>query len=126
MRAGWMNCAVRRRVFFGISLIGLGLVLLAAHFDWLDWDDVRFWQYWPVILMAHGLSHLLIPNRSGDRIKGMFEFLVGVWCQACVLHWHEWSFHRTWPVLVILYGLRLMIEGNELAVSEEERHHETV
>lgn len=45
----------------GIVLILIGLVFLATNFGLLDWGQL--WKFWPLILVAAGLS-MLWPRKT--------------------------------------------------------------
>lgn len=44
----------------GIVLIAIGVLLLLQNFGILDWSSL--WKFWPVILVAVGIS-MLLPKR---------------------------------------------------------------
>jgi NADH-quinone oxidoreductase subunit L len=52
------------RVIWGLIILVLGVLLLAANFGWIDWGFVLSrWQLWPLILVLIGIG-LLFRGRN--------------------------------------------------------------
>jgi len=85
----------------GLLIIVFGLLLTADNLGWVSTQ--RFlWTYWPVILIAVGLTKLLTGAGSG-RIFGALVMLVGIGLEA------ERLFHididAWWPMLLVGLGI---------------------
>jgi hypothetical protein len=87
-----------------VALITIGLIFLAERLDWgRDW---RFDQLWPLILIAIGFVHLLVPGKDGRRWGGLWLVLVGgllLLNQLRVL-----MLHQTWPLFIVAGGLAIL------------------
>ncbi len=51
-------------IFWGLLLIGLGLVFLLANFDVIAID--RIWDFWPVLIIVIGLKMIFEYSRKKD------------------------------------------------------------
>jgi predicted membrane protein len=61
-----------RNLFWGIFLIGLGLIFLLDNLNYLDFGDVVH-RYWPLILIYFGLQTLVSSRKSFDSKKNSSE-----------------------------------------------------
>jgi hypothetical protein len=102
-------------VFWGLLLILAGTAFLIDRFDLVD---VHRW--WPMFLIALGVSRLLSGKQPWG---GVWLVLVGLWCQAAVLHVYGTSFGSSWPLLLIALGatmvLRAFFEGFRVRHGED-------
>jgi predicted membrane protein len=82
----------------GVILIALGILFLLDNLGWFEAGDL--FSYWPLILVAVGLSRLL----GRDRFGGAVLVIVGVLLQ---LHWLDiisLRFEILWPLALVLIG----------------------
>ncbi len=97
------------KLFFGLLLIFIGLVFTFDQMGWIDADEV--WQYWPVFLIAAGLSKLVWPGSTGSRLNGVVLVVVGTWLLFEILDIVYFSFWNYWPLLLVLIGVRIAWRG---------------
>jgi hypothetical protein len=100
----------RRRVVFpprllvGLAFVAAGALLALDRFTALDVGPL--WRYWPLFLIAIGLSKLTQPG--GGRGAGLILVGVGTGFLGTNLHWWHLSFNDLFPFLIIALGV-LMI-----------------
>jgi len=95
------------RIFWGLVLVILGVLFLLDQMDRLDFGYIIS-TYWPVILIALGLS-ILVGNRFRHQGPGLFFIVFGVFfllAELDVLRYSAW--HYIWPALIIIIGLWLI------------------
>jgi lia operon protein LiaF len=106
-----------QRIFWGIVLIGIGVVFL---FDQIGVLDVDFGDlartFWPVFVILVGVHGLLMQPRGGYWWN-FFIILIGVFFLGRNLDWFEWEFgdllRGIGPFALILFGLMLIFRGNK-------------
>jgi len=93
---------------FGVLLIALGVLWVLKNTHMIDFEIK---QWWPLILIAIGLIHLINRRRLFDFSGWLFLIVGGIFLltENDVLHRHEvWKF---WPVLLVLVGLYIIFKG---------------
>ncbi|MBN2207256.1 MAG: hypothetical protein JW742_07615 [Candidatus Aminicenantes bacterium] len=53
-------------IFWGLFLMGLGVLFLLANFDVIDYGSI--WKYWPVLIIVIGVK-LVFEHASAGRTK---------------------------------------------------------
>ena len=94
----------------------LGLVLLTigilASLDSLDiWNAGRIWEYWPVLLIALGLSHEIDAIRHRRRQSGYILLAVGVWMLFGTQHFFDLSVRSAFPIGIVVVGLGVLLHA---------------
>ncbi|MGD9345419.1 MAG: DUF5668 domain-containing protein [Candidatus Aminicenantes bacterium] len=97
------------RVFAGILIIVIGVIFLLGSLDRIDVGDLLS-EYWPLILVAIGLWHILAHN---FRQVGTGLILIVVGSVFMLIKWgilgtSFWSVF--WPVLIIAAGLWILLK----------------
>ncbi len=92
------------RIFWGLIIMAVGVLLLLQQMDKLDFGDVVS-RYWPLILILVGIWQLIA---NGFRNTGgpLFLIALGVIFQLWkldILGRRTWNY--VWPLLIILAGL---------------------
>ena len=85
------------RLIGGITLVVLGFLFLVDNL--FTWDVGYLWNYWPLILVAIGVSKL---TRGWGRGGGFFLIVLGAFFlldQLDLLYAED-----TWPVLIMALG----------------------
>ncbi len=98
--------------FFGLLLIGLGIVFLLGQFI-----DVRIGAFlWPFVVIAFGGMFFLGmfaggPSAGGLAIPGSIISMIGLilLAQNTFGHWEGWSYD--WTLILIAVGIGLVIRG---------------
>lgn len=97
------------RIFAGLLIIVIGVIFLLGSLDKIDVGDLIA-DYWPLILIAIGLWHLLAHN---FRQVGTGLILIAVGSVFMLIKWgilgtNFWSVF--WPVLIIAVGLWILLK----------------
>jgi predicted membrane protein len=93
---------------FGVLLIALGVLWALKNTHVIEFEIK---QWWPLILIAIGLIHLINRRRFFDFSGWLFLIVGGAFLltENDVLDRHDvWKF---WPVLLILVGLYIIFRG---------------
>jgi predicted membrane protein len=91
----------------GLILAGIGVLLLLQNLGILYVDDL--WMYWPVILIALGVSKAATAYGFGGRIWGGAMAIVGgvfLLRNFDIIHGNAWNF--VWPVILIFAGIAML------------------
>jgi Predicted membrane protein len=103
------------RVFWGIVLVGAGVIFLLnqAGVISIDIGDV-FKTFWPVILLLVGIQGMLL-QRNGGQWWNAILILLALYFLARNLDWVEWEFHDlirfVGPIALIVFGLYMIARG---------------
>ena len=101
---------------FGVFLVILGTVLLAAQF----FPGVGWGQLWPLIIVAMGLGQMIVPGWGDERgvmrvMDGLGSVLIGLVFLGNTLGYIAWSVWwvllSLWPVLLIAGGIAIIGKG---------------
>ena len=95
----------RRRLVVGVLMIALGLLFLLDRFFVIDVGEA--WRFWPLILVAFGLSRIFGAFPGRRRRWGMMQVVLGVWLlldQIDVVDAGD-----SWPVLVMAIGAVIIV-----------------
>lgn len=94
------------RMVVGLFVILLGTLLTLDNFDILEVEDFLAW--WPTVLIALGLVHLLQPRRS--KVGGTLFLLIGSVLLAANLGYLPMNVWELWPLIFVFIGIS-MISG---------------
>ncbi len=90
------------RLIVGLAVISVGLILTLDNFDVLEADNLLI--YWPLVLIAIGLTRIFGSNPSNLVVALMF-IGVGAWIlmfNLGITDLEPWDFF--WPILLIVVG----------------------
>ena len=97
-------------LIIGVILAGIGVLLLLQNLGVLPIDDL--WRYWPVILIAVGMSRIATACGTGGRVWGAAVALVGVVFLLDNLGYirgNVWNY--LWPVVLIVIGVGMLVRS---------------
>lgn len=101
-----MNDSIRRhdlsRLIIGLAVCALGVLFTLDHMDVLDAGNLL--EYWPLFLVAIGLSRLLQAPGGQGRGFGLILVVVGTWLLLYNLELVDFGIRDVWPVLLVLVG----------------------
>ncbi len=103
-----MNCehSRRRRAYFGIALITLGIFLILEKLEIIQWPITDILTSWQMILIGIGVISLLGGNRTG----GMIVLMVGVFFLIPeVFEVSDKMRKISWPLLLVGIGLAMLV-----------------
>src|SRR5579863_3084957 len=117
-RARWEDRMARRQyrsgshgVFFGAIVVAIGSLLLLDNLGIVRFHDV--WQYWPVLLVAFGVSRIVDSRTPSGWIWGGMVTLVGAFFLLDTLDIITFNFAMLWPVLLIAFGVSVLVGALE-------------
>jgi predicted membrane protein len=117
-KARWEDRMSRRRhhsgssgIFFGAIVVAIGVLLLLDNLRIIRFHDV--WQYWPVLLVAWGVSRIVDSRAPSGWILGGVVTLVGAFMLLDTLDIFVFNFAVIWPVLLIAFGVSVLVRALE-------------
>jgi hypothetical protein len=87
------------QIFWGVTLIGIGLAFLAQRLGWLT---ISPFKLWPAVFIAMGLGSLLSGGHGS--LLGAFSFF---WMGA-IFFLHNFDvigLQDSWPLFIVLAGI---------------------
>jgi len=97
------------RVFWGLLLIGVGVLFLLDQLGEVDFGDI-IGRYWPAIFILIGLS-ILIGHNFQNVGSGLFFIFFGCFfllLKLRIIHHEIWYYF--WPVVIIALGLWILFK----------------
>jgi hypothetical protein len=91
----------------GLIVLGIGLMLTLDNFGVLD--SRRFWQLWPLILVALGLTRLSHWAKAGGRPDGLGLLAVGL--AFLLVNFHVLSFRQLFPLFMLGAGALILAKA---------------
>jgi len=91
-------------LLLGVLLFAAGVIFLLDNFD-VIYIGVPATRFWPLIVVAVGLSKYLQADSAYERRRGFWWIFIGLWLLVSVLHMFGLSFHTSWPLLLIGLGI---------------------
>jgi len=98
-------------IFFGAIVVAIGVLLLLDNLGIFRFHDV--WQYWPVLLVAWGVSRLVDSNSPSGYVWGGIVTLVGAFLLLDKLDIISFNFAVLWPLLLIAFGVTVLVRALE-------------
>jgi hypothetical protein len=92
----------------GLGVLAVGAILLLDNFGIMDAEDL--FQYWPVLLMLIGVSHLVRPKGSRRLFSGLIWIAVGVVVLLSNLDYIGFEIWDLWPVVLVIVGANLILK----------------
>ena len=98
----------RSNIVFGLILTTVGVLFLLHNLDLFYIHDI--WRYWPLLLMAVGLSKAMW-GRGGERMFGAVALFIGcVFFFDNVFGWHV-HLGQLWPVILVIVGISVVVQS---------------
>jgi hypothetical protein len=94
---------INEKVITGGLLLLLGVLFILDNFHVIDAGSL--WDYWPLFIIAPGLSRLLTPTRPGQRVGGVILVAIGSLFLLRNLGFLWVPFHKLWPFGLVALGL---------------------
>lgn len=95
------------RIFWGLTLIGLGILFLLDQLGEVDFGEVVS-RYWPAVFILIGLS-ILVGSGRRSAGPGLFFILFGAFFLLMRLEILNRSLWNYWPVFVIGAGVWVLL-----------------
>ncbi|HTB20557.1 MAG TPA: DUF5668 domain-containing protein [Bryobacteraceae bacterium] len=117
-RARWEDRMSRRQyrsgthgLFFGVIVVAVGCLLLLDNLGILRFHDI--WQYWPVLLVAYGVSRIVDSHNPSGYVWGGVIALIGAFLLLDKLDIIVFNFAVVWPLILIAFGLTVLVRALE-------------
>lgn len=98
-------------LFFGAIVVTVGCLLLLDNLGIIRFHD--FWQYWPVLLIAFGVSRIVDSRMPSGWIWGGMVALAGAFLLLRNLDIIFFDFSVVWPVILIAFGASVLFGALE-------------
>ena len=92
--------------FLGIIIIAVGIVFMLDNLNIIYAGD--FIRYWPVLLIAYGITNVSQASKNSGQIFGWILILIGSLKLLDVLNFIDFRIWDWWPVVFILIGLNFL------------------
>ncbi len=117
-RARWEDRMSRRHshsgshgFFFGAVVVAIGCLLLLDNLRIVRFHDV--WQYWPVLLIAYGVSRVVDSRTPSGYVWGGAVALIGGFLLLDNLDIIVFNAAVVWPLLLIAFGIHVLVRAME-------------
>jgi predicted membrane protein len=111
-RGGFRGHAGLSGIVIGALIVAIGLIILLDNLRIIRVYDI--WRFWPVILIAAGISKILESRMPGGQVWGGLMVLVGVAFLLDNLHIVIFDFeveHLIWPLAIIGFGVFMLLRA---------------
>jgi predicted membrane protein len=117
-RSRWEDRMSRRQyrsgthgLFFGAIVVAVGCLLLLDNLGIVRFHDI--WQYWPVLLVAYGVSRIVDSRTPSGYVWGGVMALIGAFLLLDTLDIIVFNFAVVWPLLLIAFGISVLVRALE-------------
>jgi len=95
----------------GAIVVAVGLLLLLDNLGIIRFRDL--WQYWPVLLIVWGLSHIFSKRGLASYAWGGVIALIGALLLLDNLDIIFFNVHLIWPLIIIAVGVAMLLHALE-------------
>jgi predicted membrane protein len=92
-------------------VVALGCLLLLDNLRIVRFHD--FWQYWPVLLIAYGVSRIMDSQSPSGYVWGGAVALIGSFLLLDNLDIIAFNAEVIWPLLLIAFGVHVLVRAME-------------
>jgi predicted membrane protein len=97
------------QLILGILIICIGVIFTLDELGYAP--ALSFLKFWPMALVAIGVTKMLAARDGGGAFAGLIFTLVGVWLQGEELNLIHINFRNVWPLVLVLFGGYLVWQG---------------
>ncbi len=109
---GWRrNRSRSSSLVMGTAVVAVGLILLLDNLGIVPAHEL--WDYWPLILIALGVTRILDSHSQAALIWGGLVAGIGALFLLRNLHIFYFNFEFFWPLIVIAVGASMLLRGLE-------------
>lgn len=87
---------------WGLGLVAVGTIILLQYFDVVPFRMWRDW--WPFIIIAIGLTQLLLARGPQNIGGGLSLALLGVWFLMAANRMYGLTWANSWPLALVASG----------------------
>jgi len=103
MERKWMS----GQAIMGAAAVLIGTLLLLDNFDVVD--ARVFIRWWPVFLVAFGISRVRYSSHRGGQFAGVVIAIVGGILLSRNLGFTSLGFQELWPLILVLVGVSMLL-----------------
>jgi hypothetical protein len=108
-REDWNERGSRNRLFWGITLITLGVISGLDYLHALPWSLGE--TTWPFIVIVIGVVQAATAYSAKKLGSGISLALMGGWFWVAVNHWHGFSWTNSWPLALVASGVGMVVHS---------------
>ena len=105
----WAERGRSSRLFWGITLIVLGLFAALDYVGMIPWPLGR--TTWPVIVIVLGIVRAATAWSARKLGNGVSLALLGGWFWIAVNHWHGFTWTNSWPLALVASGTGMVVHA---------------
>jgi predicted membrane protein len=98
-------------LFFGAIIVAAGCLLLLDNLGIVRFHDI--WQYWPVLLVAWGVSRIVDSRSPSGWVWGGIIALIGAFLLLDALDIFVFNIEVMWPLILIAVGVSVLVRTME-------------
>ncbi len=98
-------------IFFGAIVVAIGCLLLLDNMGIVRFHDI--WQYWPVLMIAFGISRIVDSRSPSGWVWGGMMCLIGAFLLLDTLDIIVFNFSVVWPLILIAFGISVLVRATE-------------
>lgn len=92
-----------RRMFWGMALISMGIVLMAVQIGAVpDWFEG--YQWWGGVVVFLGLAMMISAKRAENVGNGVMFVFLGLWFVIVSNRLFGFSWYNSWPLALVAVG----------------------
>jgi hypothetical protein len=95
----------RGQLIAGVVIVVIGLLMVVERIG--GFYVGRFWELWPLIVVAVGIARL--SGDSEQRRSGLTIVIVGCWLLLNTLGLFDFGWRNSWPLLLIGLGVGKLV-----------------
>ena len=96
------------RLFIGLVILAMGSVALLSGLGLINVNVDDIWRFWPLFLIAVGISRVLRPRGCPGRFTGFVLLFFGIYFLLRSLDLVAARGEVIWPAILLLIGGRLV------------------
>lgn len=96
------------RLFIGLVILAMGTVALLSGLGLINVNVDDIWRFWPLFLVAVGISRVLRPRGCPGRFTGFVMLFFGIYFLLRSLDLVATRAEIIWPAILLLIGGRLV------------------
>jgi predicted membrane protein len=96
------------RLFIGLVILAMGTVALLSGLGLINVDADEIWRFWPLFLIAVGISRVLRPRGCPGRFSGFIVLFFGIYFLLRSLDLIATRAQFILPAILLLVGGRLV------------------
>ncbi len=89
-------------LFWGMALVGLGVMFLAHEARWLTLAWLS--HNWALVVVGLGILRIVTARDARSIGSGVTMSLIGAWCWIATTSWMGLTWSNSWPLALVATG----------------------